>query len=49
MQYDKLLKDGEAELKEHDYGKSHHTWRFLKRLKKEKSSEICNHYGGNSQ
>ena len=40
MQYDKLLKDGEAELKEHDYGKSHHTWRFLKRLKKEKSSVL---------
>ena len=40
LQYDKLLKDGEAELKEHDYGKSHHTWRFLKRLKKEKSSVL---------
>lgn len=40
LQYDKLLKDGEAELKEHDYGKSHHTWRFLNRLKKEKSSVL---------
>ena len=40
MQYDKLLKDGEAEIKEHDYGKNHHTWRFLKRLKKEKSSVL---------
>ena len=40
LQYDKLLKDGETELKEHNYGKSHHTWRFLNRLRREKSSVL---------
>lgn len=40
LQYDKLLKDGETELKEHNYGKNHHTWRFLNRLRKEKSSVL---------
>ena len=40
IKYDKLLKDGELELKQHDYDKSHHTWRFLNRLRKEKPSVL---------
>jgi transposase len=40
IQYDKLLKEGELELKQHNYAKSHHTWRFLNRLRKEKSSVL---------
>ena len=40
LQYDELLKDGEKELKQYSYEKNHHTWRFLNRLKKEKSSVL---------
>jgi len=38
MQYDQILKKAKKELLQYDYARNHHTWRFLKRLERDKNS-----------